>query len=624
VALPAGYHVAYGGEDANQRETSGEMTHALLVSLVAIYVILLFQFRSALDPLIVMAAIPLALPGAALGLLVTHNTFGFTAFMGIVSLGGVVVRNAIILIDYIRERVKEGTAIEEAALQAGERRLRPIFLTTMAAAAGVTPMILSGSSLWSPLASAIAFGLVGSMFFTLVVIPILYVVTHRAKLPSGAAAAVVLGLALALGGSCYAQPRRITLDEAVSLATKQSSVVKLANLKAREMDFRVKKARSNYFPTVSNQTDAMHLGATEQLDIPVGALGVYPSAGAIPGAPIGIPLGNQNFVLSTTTVAQPITQLLRIRAGVDAARSEAASARQDARRSQNDVAEKVKELYYGLLATERRVEAVRLQITAGEQRLEEAHNAVEAGAALELQQAEGRARLSQARQGLGTLEDAVADLRLDFNDLLGLPLDTAVELERPTTEATVPSLEDAAALSARDNPEIQAAAQAVEKARAGLRAARADYIPDVGAFAQYIYQNGVPLLSENNAAVGLQLKWTPFDAGKRRAAVGESQTQVAEAEENLKRLRSRVQVNLEKSVRKVRRAETAVAAARDTVAARQEAVRVASDQVEAETANRSALLDAQAALAAAQADLLQAEFSRSTAVAEVRLVVGSL
>jgi outer membrane protein TolC len=270
------------------------------------------------------------------------------------------------------------------------------------------------------------------------------------------------------------------------------------------------------------------------------------------------------------------------------------------------------------------VEAVRLAIKAGEQRLEEAHNAVEAGAALELQQAEGRARLSEARQGLGTLEDAVADLRLDFNDLLGLPLDTAVELERPTTEETVPSLEDAAALSARDNPEIQAAGQAVEKARAGLRAARADYIPDVGAFAQYIYQNGVPLLSENNAAVGLQLKWTPFDAGKRRAAVGESQTQVAEAEENLKRLRGRLEVSLEKSVRRVRRAETAVAAARDTVAARQEAVRVACDQVEAETANRSALLGAQAALAAAQADLLQAEFSRSTAVAEVRLVIGSL
>ena len=176
----------------------------------------------------------------------------------------------------------------------------------------------------------------------------------------------------------------------------------------------------------------------------------------------------------------------------------------------------------------------------------------------------------------------------------------------------------------RDNPEIQAAEQAVEKARAGLRAARAEYIPEVGAFAQHIYQSGVPLLSRNNAAVGLQMKWTAFDSGKRRAAVGERETQVAQAEENLKRLRSRVHIDLEKSVRRVRRAETAMAAARDSVAARQEALRVAGDQVEAGTANRSAVLEARAALAQSQSDLLQAELGRSSAVAEVRRIMGTL
>ena len=104
----------------------------------------MFQFRSVAEPLVVMAAIPLGLLGASLGLMVTHNPFGFTGFLGIVSLGGVVVRNSIILVDYTRERMKEGIPIEKAAIEAGERRLRPIFLTTMAAAVGVTPMILSG------------------------------------------------------------------------------------------------------------------------------------------------------------------------------------------------------------------------------------------------------------------------------------------------------------------------------------------------------------------------------------------------------------------------------------------------------------------------------------------------
>ena len=181
LPLPPGYRVWYGGEFENQNDTFPEMVKALLISFVAIYLILMFQFRSVVDPLVIMAAIPLGLLGASLGLLMTKNPFGFTAFLGIVSLGGVVVRNSIILVDYIRERMEEGDEIEKAAIEAGERRLRPIFLTTMAAAVGVTPMILSGSSMWSPLGSAIAFGLVGSMFFTLIVIPVLYVLIHQRR-----------------------------------------------------------------------------------------------------------------------------------------------------------------------------------------------------------------------------------------------------------------------------------------------------------------------------------------------------------------------------------------------------------------------------------------------------------
>ncbi len=620
LPLPAGYRISYGGEFQNQTETFGELAHALAISLVVIFVILLFQFRSVADPLVVMASIPLALPGAVLGLLVTRNTFGFMAFMGIVSLGGVVVRNAIILIDFIRERVKEGTDLEQAALEAGERRLRPIFLTTMAAAIGVTPMILSGSSLWSPLASAIAFGLIGSMFFTLIVIPVLYVVVRRVKAPSPVPVAALLALAVVVPS--FGAQRRITLDEAVAMATKQNAVVKLAHLKAREMEFRVKGARANYFPTVSNETTAVRIAERQRLEIPRGALGVFQATGPVPPAVIAIPLGNLDFALSTTTIAQPITHLFKIRAGVDVARTEAASARQDARRAENEVALKVKELYYGMLSAERRAETLRLGIRAGEERLAEARNAVQAGAVLELKEAEGKAQLSHARQMLTALEDGISDLRTEFNDLLGLELDTEAVLERPASEQRAVEAGGLATLAAGENPEIKAAEQALEKARAGLRAARAEYIPEVGAFAQHIYQSGVPLLSPNNAAVGLRLKWDAFDFGKRQALVGERGTQAAAAEQNLARLRNRVQIDLEKSLRQARRADTAIAAAQDSVSARTEARRVARDQVQAGTANPSAALEAEAALAAAEADLLDAEFSRSTALAEIDRITG--
>ena len=176
LPLPPGYRIEYGGDKRNTDETMPEMLTALGISLVAIFLTLLIQFRRVSEVLIVMSSIPLAMPGAVLGLLITHNPFGFTAFMGLIALCGIVVRNAIILIDYINEKMREGHSLEKAATEAGERRLRPIFLTTMAAAAGVLPMILSKSSLWSPLASVLAIGLIWSMFMTLLVVPVLFVI----------------------------------------------------------------------------------------------------------------------------------------------------------------------------------------------------------------------------------------------------------------------------------------------------------------------------------------------------------------------------------------------------------------------------------------------------------------
>jgi multidrug efflux pump subunit AcrB/outer membrane protein TolC len=624
IALPAGYRMSYGGEYENQQETFSEMKKALLVSVAAIYLILLFQFRSILDPLVIMATIPLALPGAAVGLLVTGNPFGFTAFLGIVSLGGVVVRNAIILVDYIRTRMAEGVPVEQAAIEAGERRLRPIFLTTMAAAVGVTPMILSGSSLWSPLASAIAFGLIGSMFFTIVVIPALYVLLHRrSSAPRSAVAAMLLVVFVFTGSIANAEPRKLTLEQAVDLAARQNAVVRLAGEKVKEMDARVESARANYFPSVASDVNTVHITEQQRLDIPRGSLGVYPGAGPIPGQGIILPLGNHDFLLSTVTVTQPITQVFKIRAGTDVARADAAGARADVHRAEDEIALKVKEVFYGILATGRRRDAVAAQIRAGEMRIAEAKNAVESGVALDVRVAEGRAQIAQARHGLGQLEDAVADLMLELTDLVGLPPGTELELVTPEGPAAdAPPGPAALEAALAHNPEIEAAGHQLEKARAAMRAARAEYIPEVGAFAQYIYQNGVPLLSRNNGVIGVRMTWTMFEFGKRRGQVAERSAQIEQAEQNLERLRNRVRIDVEKALRRLNRTGTGIDAAKELVASRAEARRIAADQVEAGTANASNLQEAEAALLDAQAALLRAECDKTLAAATLTRLIG--
>lgn len=175
LELPNGYSIAYGGEFGNQAETMLPMAGVMGISMVLIFFILLFQFKNLRETFIVLLTIPLSLLGAIFGLIVTGNNFGFTAFIGLIALSGIVVRNAIILVDYARElQHLHGMDIRQSAIEAGKRRLRPIFLTAMAAAIGVIPMIISGSPMWSPLASIIAFGVIWSMITALFTVPVMY------------------------------------------------------------------------------------------------------------------------------------------------------------------------------------------------------------------------------------------------------------------------------------------------------------------------------------------------------------------------------------------------------------------------------------------------------------------
>ena len=179
IPLPPGYSIVYGGESESQSNMTGGIVKAALISTLLIFLILLFQFHSVTETLVVMASIPLSLFGGAVGLLIVGMPFSFVAEIGFIGVGGVVVRNSILLVDYIKECRARGESLIDAARSAGSRRMRPIFLTTLAAAVGVLPMILSGSLMWAPMAAVIAFGLLFSMFFTLLVVPSLYVLTAR-------------------------------------------------------------------------------------------------------------------------------------------------------------------------------------------------------------------------------------------------------------------------------------------------------------------------------------------------------------------------------------------------------------------------------------------------------------
>lgn len=182
LELPEGVRVEYGGEAEDQAEIYAPITSGMAVTIALIFVVLMFEFRSLKKSLLIMLVMPLSVLGAGVGIWITGYPFSMTAFIGLISLFGIVVRNGIIYVQYADElRRDQGYSVEAAAIAAGKRRMRPIFLTAMAAAVGVVPMILSGSSLWGPLASVLCFGLLFALVLSLIVLPVLYYLVHRSE-----------------------------------------------------------------------------------------------------------------------------------------------------------------------------------------------------------------------------------------------------------------------------------------------------------------------------------------------------------------------------------------------------------------------------------------------------------
>ena len=173
-ALPAGYRLEIGGEHEEQTKHFKNLTVVLLISIVLIYLALVFQFKHAIKPLIVFAAIPFGAIGAIAGLWMMELPFGFMAFLGIISLIGVIVSHIIVLFDFIEERHEHGEPLEQALLDAGIIRLRPVLITVAATVTALFPLAAHGGPLWEPLCYAQIGGLTVATFVTLLLVPVLY------------------------------------------------------------------------------------------------------------------------------------------------------------------------------------------------------------------------------------------------------------------------------------------------------------------------------------------------------------------------------------------------------------------------------------------------------------------
>jgi HAE1 family hydrophobic/amphiphilic exporter-1 len=179
LALPVGYEVSYGGESEEMTESFSSLAVALLLAIILVYAVMAVQYESFFNPFVIMFSVPTAIIGVVLGLLVTGRSFCVTAFVGLIMLVGIVVSNAIVYVDYLKQLRESGMERNAAVVEAGRVRLRPILMTAFSTVLAMLPLSLGrgeGGEVQAPLATVVIGGLLASTLITLLLVPVVYTI----------------------------------------------------------------------------------------------------------------------------------------------------------------------------------------------------------------------------------------------------------------------------------------------------------------------------------------------------------------------------------------------------------------------------------------------------------------
>jgi len=421
-----------------------------------------------------------------------------------------------------------------------------------------------------------------------------------------------------------ASPMHLNLSQAIDLALKQNKTLGLARLAVSDSEHKREVARSAYFPHIRNESTVLHITELAGVEVPAGAFGVTPATGPIPGENLFLGQGALTAYTSGTGLSQPLTQMFKIHESNRAAEADSNTAKIQSEQAENEITLRVRQLYYALMIAELKQQAATEEVSASQVNDQEAQDAVKNGRALDVAALESYAGLLDARQTALVQTLQIHSLSLTLNDVLGLPLNTPLQLDTDTsaTPLSIPGREESIQIAEEHSPEIRSAEQAVEKAKAGLAAAKDEYIPDVTGLARYSYQSGVPFLVHNFGTFGFTLSYDLFDGGRRIAEIRDSRTLLSQAELNLARVKEDVTVQVETAYDKVTQLQSMVAVADQALKVRVEAARLSDRQFEQNAALASQRAEAHAKALSAKASYTEATLDLSLAQADLKRTIG--
>jgi outer membrane protein TolC len=440
---------------------------------------------------------------------------------------------------------------------------------------------------------------------------------------SALAALSLAAAAAAAAGIDATPPETLTLEDAVRVALERNRGVGVAEMQVDRAQQRVGQAKARRWPSLDLQATAGSTLNTIRVSYPAGAFGSYPGIGPIPSedtvveSPPSVS-GNVN-----ATLAQPLTQLHRIGLNVKASELGREIEQEKLREERSAVAAHVRGLYYELVqrtsalrAKEEQVAALReLDHVVGEQ--------VAVEAALRSDGLEVRSRLAREEYALAGQRDDLATAHERMNLLLGRELDTPFSVAAvPEAKEEEMSLPAALAQAVQHRPDLAQARLVVDQADVDRRIKKAESIPDLSLAVTYYSFVNVDLLPRNVALAGVQLKWEPFDWGRRGKEQAEKELQVEQARKRAREAEDSARIEVADRFRKLQQARLLVEAQRLGREAAGERLRVVTARHGQNAALLKDLLDAQAGMSAAHADYDRAVFTFWTARADFQKALG--
>lgn len=434
----------------------------------------------------------------------------------------------------------------------------------------------------------------------------------------------VIGICLVWASGAAAQSSsQLTLDETIAIAMANNRTLQNATLSEERAEREIAIARSRRLPSFSLETQASRLLRPVDITFPKGAFGDFPSTGPVPNEDAVITTPARVTMFMNASVSQPLTQLFQANLNVRLNEAGLDFERERTRSLRLSVVNGVKRAYYALLQTSSAVEAAQANARLLQELDRVVGNRVTQQVALKADGLEVQTRLAQVEVTLLTLRNSLSSGKEQLNRLLGRDVRTPFEVAGvPEPTRAELDVDAAVARALASRPDVREARVRVQQAELSRRIARADYIPEVGLALQSYSPVNIDGAPGNITSVGIQLKWEPFDWGRKSQAVAAKALQVRQAGNALSDAEDDVIIDIHAQFRKLEeaRAKLRVAALSQQTAEENARVRVARYQTQA--ALLSDVLQSQASYADAINQYQQSLLSLLTATADFEQALG--